>query len=45
MLKQKTIFPLINKLFEGNCLEYIKKMSHKALFFIPPARGHIKQDI
>lgn len=34
MLKQKTIFPLINKLFEGNCLEYMKLIPDKSVDMI-----------
>ena len=34
MLKQKTIFPLINKLFEGDCLEYMKLIPDKSVDMI-----------
>lgn len=34
MKKQKTIFPLINKLFEGDCLEYMKLIPDKSVDMI-----------
>lgn len=34
MKKQKTIFPLINELFEGDCLEYMKLIPDKSVDMI-----------
>lgn len=34
MKKQKIIFPLINELFEGDCLEYMKLIPDKSVDMI-----------